>query len=86
MLAAVSTRRSAWVGGWSPAHPGRGNDEPDYGWLIAYAIDCHDAKTGRCVVIAGPWDSATDDRLQCASPPEDDTSLDGLIDWLRTQM
>lgn len=63
------------------------NGDPDElaaGWLIAYAIDRHDAKTGRCVVIAGPH-SATDDRLQRLSPRQEDTSLDGVIDLLRTQ-
>src|SRR5437588_4913967 len=38
-------------------------DAPPNGWLIAYAIDRNDTKTGRCVVLAGPWNTATDERL-----------------------
>lgn len=78
-----------WLVTYASPKQARLNGDPDEvatGWLIAYAIDRHDAKTGRCVVIAGPWNSATDDRLQRQSPRQDDTTLDGLIDWLRTQL
>ena len=83
------TGTGRWLVTYASPKQARLNGDPDEfatGWLSAYAIDRHDAKTGRCVVIAGPWNSATDDRLQRQSPREDDTTLDGLIDWLRTQL
>jgi hypothetical protein len=64
-----------------------GGDDPEGkadGWLIAYEIDRDDKKTGRCLVIAGPWNRYTDDRL-CAIRPKGDVTVEDLIAWLRSQ-
>lgn len=52
----------------------------DTGGLMAFETDLNDNNTRSCVVIARSWNSATDDRL--LRPREDDTTPDGLIDWL----
>jgi hypothetical protein len=59
--------------------------------LIAYAIGVDDTKTGRCLVLGGPWDHAQDRRLLAAArgqPWWDSASggakvnVERLADWL----
>lgn len=44
---------------------------PATGWLIAYEIDRGDSKTGRVIVLAGPWTLHTDQVLHAECPLSD---------------
>ncbi|WP_396917949.1 helix-turn-helix transcriptional regulator [Mycolicibacterium sp.] len=68
-----------------PVGAARRPDAAPNGWLIAYAIDGDNRKTGRCVVLAGPWNKATEERLFPQRPTEAESSLDDVINWLRDQ-
>lgn len=55
---------------------------PASSWLIAYEIDSGDHKTGRTILLAGPWNLHTDKVLH-AEYPLSDPDLDDLVSWLR---
>ena len=54
---------------------------PESGWLIAYEI-ASSAKTGRAILLAGPWNLYTD-KVLYAECPLADPDLDDLVSWLR---
>jgi len=62
-------------------------------WLVAFAIDEQDQKTGRCLLLAGPWDHVRDRRLldEARQQPWWDSRTGGarvnveeLVSWLAT--
>ena len=54
---------------------------PESGWLIAHEI-ASSAKTGRAILLAGPWNLHTD-KVLYAECPLADPDLDELANWLR---
>lgn len=81
--------RARWLVTYAASTRGAGDpDAPADGWLVAFYFNEHDEKTGRCLLLAGPWNRHKDSTLfnhqTRPTGPGNDVTIEQLLEWLRT--